>query len=67
MAEDYLEGLRQRGLMVIATGSEEKMDRAAEIMNRNGGLDTQEESGPERDLVQMGQMLGGQVAKHELC
>jgi hypothetical protein len=46
MAEDYLEGLRQGGVLVIATGSDEKVDRATEIMNRNGGADTQEASGP---------------------
>jgi hypothetical protein len=47
MAEDCLEGLRHGGVLVIATGPDEKVDRASEIMNRNGGADTEETSGPE--------------------
>jgi hypothetical protein len=47
IAEDYLEGLQQGGVLVIATGSDEKVERATEIMNRNGGAYTQEASGPE--------------------
>jgi hypothetical protein len=33
--------------VVLATGSDEKVDSAAEIMSHHGGLGTEETSGPE--------------------
>jgi hypothetical protein len=50
LAEDYVEGVRQGGVLIFATGTEEEVGRATEIMNRNGGVDTQEASGPEPNL-----------------
>jgi hypothetical protein len=43
----YLEGLRKRGILVFATGLDEQVDRAAEVMNRYGAAQIEESSGPE--------------------
>jgi acylphosphatase len=48
--EAYVDGVRRGGVLVLATGSDEKVDRAAEIMNRHGAADTEEISGPEPHL-----------------
>jgi hypothetical protein len=37
-AEAYIEGLRRGGALVFATGSDEKVDKAADIMNRRGAV-----------------------------
>jgi hypothetical protein len=41
-AEAYVEGVRRGGVMVFATGSDEKADVAAEIMNRHGVVEIEE-------------------------
>jgi hypothetical protein len=45
--ERYVEGLRRGGALVFATGSDEKADAAADIMNRHGAVEVEEGSGPE--------------------
>ena len=46
-AEAYIQGLRRGGALVFATGSDGKVDAAAEIMNRHGAVGVEEGSGPE--------------------
>lgn len=40
--ECYVEGLRRGGVLVFATGTDEKADQAADIMNRHGAVGTEE-------------------------
>ena len=49
-AEAYVEGLRRGGALVFATGTDEKVQAAADIMNHNGALEIEETSGAEPDL-----------------
>ena len=49
-ADDYVEGLRQGGVLVFATASDDTVDAAAAVMNRYGAVDLEESSGPEPDL-----------------
>ncbi len=49
-AEAYVRGLRRGGVMVFATGSGEKADAAAEIMNRHHAVEVEELSGSEQSL-----------------
>lgn len=49
-AEEYVEGLRRGGALVFATGSDEKADVAAAIMNGRGAVEIEETSGPEPHL-----------------
>jgi hypothetical protein len=49
-AEAWVEGLRHGGVLVFATGSDERVDRAAEMMNRHGGVGTEETTGSEPHL-----------------
>ena len=44
----YVEGLRRGGALVFATGSDEKVQAAADIMNRHGAVEMEEASGPGR-------------------
>lgn len=46
----HVEGLRRGGALVFATGSEEKVEAAADIMNRHGAVEIDETSGPEPQL-----------------
>ncbi|MEO8049806.1 MAG: hypothetical protein ABI833_05270 [Acidobacteriota bacterium] len=46
-AETYVEGLRRGGALVFATGSDEKVDAAADIMNRRGAAEVEKTSGSE--------------------
>ena len=46
-AQVYVDGLRRGGALVFATGSDEKVDAAADIMNRHGAAEVEETSGPE--------------------
>lgn len=48
--EAYIDGLRRGGALVFATGSDEKAEAAADIMNRYGALEIEETSGPEPQL-----------------
>jgi len=49
-AEAYVEGVRRGGVMVFATGSDEKADAAAEIMNRHGVVEIEELSASQLHL-----------------
>ena len=49
-AQAYVEGLRRGGALVFATGSDEKVDAAANILNRHGAVRVEETRGPEPDL-----------------
>ena len=49
-AEVYVDGLRHGGALVFATGSDQKAQAAAKIMNQHGALDLEETSGQEPDL-----------------
>jgi hypothetical protein len=49
-AQAYVAGLRRGGALVFATGSDEKVEAAADIMNRHGAVETEETSGPEPQL-----------------
>jgi hypothetical protein len=46
-AQNYVEGLERGGALVFATGSDERVDAAAYIMNRCGAVEIEETSGPE--------------------
>jgi hypothetical protein len=46
----YVEGLRRGGTLVFATGSDERVETAAEIMNRHGAVEIEQTSGPEPQL-----------------
>jgi len=48
----YVEGLRRGGALVLATGSDEddKVDAAAEVMNKHGAIGLDEITGPEPHL-----------------
>jgi hypothetical protein len=49
-AQAYVKGLRRGGALVFATGSDEKLDAAANVMNRHGAVEIEETSGPEPGL-----------------
>jgi hypothetical protein len=49
-SQAYVEGLRRGGALVFATGSDERVDAAAGIMNRHGAIEIEETSGPEPQL-----------------
>jgi hypothetical protein len=49
-AEAYVEGVRRGGIMVFATGSGEKADAAAKIMNRHRAVEIEELSASEPHL-----------------
>ena len=49
-AQAYVAGLRRGGALVFATGSDEKVEAAADIMNRHGAVEIEETSGPEPQL-----------------
>jgi len=49
-AEAYVQGVRRGGVIVFATGSSEKAEAAAEIMNRHRALEIEELSASEPHL-----------------
>lgn len=49
-AEAYVDGVRRRGVLVFATGADETVKSAAEVMNRHGAVQIEETSGPEPSL-----------------
>jgi hypothetical protein len=49
-AEAYVKGVRRGGVLVFASGSNERIDAAAEIMNRHSPIDVEELTGGELDL-----------------
>jgi hypothetical protein len=46
----YVEGLRRGGALVFATGEDEQVDAAADIMNRHGATEIEEPRGEEPQL-----------------
>jgi hypothetical protein len=46
----YIDGLRRGGALVFATGSDEKAEAAADIMNRFDAIEIEEATGPEPQL-----------------
>ena len=46
----YVEGLRRGGALVFATGAGERVDAAADVMNRHGARDIEEIRGSEPQL-----------------
>jgi hypothetical protein len=49
-AEAYVRGVRRGGVMVFATGSDEKADAAANIMNHHSAVEIEKLSGPAQHL-----------------
>jgi hypothetical protein len=49
-AQAYVKGLRRGGALVFATGSDEKVEAAANVMNRDGAVEIEKSSGPEPQL-----------------
>ncbi len=49
-AQAYVKGLRRGGALVFATGPDDRVDAAAEIMNQHGAVEIEESSGPEPQL-----------------
>ena len=49
-AQAYVDGVRRGGILVFATGPDEKVDRAAAIMNRRGAVETAENIADEPHL-----------------
>jgi hypothetical protein len=49
-AETYVDGVRRGGVLVFATGSDVRVDQAAEIMNRHGAVETEEDAALEPHL-----------------
>jgi hypothetical protein len=49
-AEAYVKGVRRGGVLVFASGSNERIDAAAEIMNRHSPVEVEELTGGELDL-----------------
>ena len=49
-AEAYLKGVRRGGVLVFASGSDEKIDAAAEIMNRHRPIEVEELTGGKLNL-----------------
>lgn len=52
-AQDYAKGLRRGGALVFATGSNEEVDNAAELMNRHGAIEVEELIGREPNTGSM--------------
>lgn len=48
--EAYIRGLRNGGVLVLASGPDESVEAAAQIMNRRGGMDLEKSGGPEPEL-----------------
>jgi hypothetical protein len=49
-AQAYIRGLRRGGALVFATGSDERVETAADLMNRDGAVEIEESRGPELQL-----------------
>jgi hypothetical protein len=49
-AQAYLRGLRGGGALVFATGPDQKVEAAADVMNRRGAVEIEQSSGPEPNL-----------------
>ena len=46
----YVEGLRRGGALVFATGSDEQVDAAADVMNRHGAVEVEQPTGADPHL-----------------
>ena len=53
-ARAYVEGLRRGGALAFATGSDEKVEAAGNIMNRHGAVEVEEVTGPEPEIAGVG-------------
>jgi len=49
-AKGYLQGLRDGGALVFATGPDQNVEAAADVMNRRGAVEIEKSSGPEPNL-----------------
>jgi hypothetical protein len=49
-SQAYVEGLRRGGALVFATGSDERVETAADVMDRRGAVEIEETSGTEPQL-----------------
>jgi hypothetical protein len=49
-SQAYVEGLRRGGALVFATGSDERVETAADVMNRRGAVEIEATNGPEPQL-----------------
>jgi hypothetical protein len=49
-AQAYRDGMRRGGALVFATGSDDKVTAAADIMNRSGAVKIEQDTGPEPQL-----------------
>jgi len=49
-ANDYVQGVRHGGVLVFASGPDEKIDAAAEVMNRHSPIEVEELTGGELNL-----------------
>ena len=49
-AEAYIKGVRRGGALVFASGSDQRIDAAAEIMNRHSPVEAEELTGGELNL-----------------
>ena len=49
-AQAYKDGLRRGGALVFATGSDEKVSAAADVMNRSGAVKIEQDTGTEPQL-----------------
>lgn len=52
-AEAFVEGLRRGGALALATGPDEKVEAAGQIMNRHGAIEVEAVSGSEPQLPQV--------------
>ena len=52
-SQAYLEGLRRGGALVFATGSDERVDAAADVMNRQGAVEVEKNRGSEPHLPEV--------------
>lgn len=48
--EAYIRGLRNGGVLVLASGPDKRVEAAAQIMNRQGAVDLEESDGSEPEL-----------------
>ena len=58
----YVKGVRLGGVLVFATGSNEEVDNAAEVMNRHGAIDVEKLVGSEPNV---GSMASDLTAVHD--
>jgi len=49
-AQAYVEGMQRGGALVLATGSDERVEVATDILNRNGAVEVEEAIGSEPQL-----------------